>query len=59
MKYLNKDTLVMVKVISDKAAGMCDKTIGMTMVIYEICGSGLDYPFFMEHREFYKKHTKV
>jgi DNA polymerase elongation subunit (family B) len=38
---------------------MCYKTLGVTMVIYKYEGDTYDYPFIMEHREFYKEHLEV
>jgi hypothetical protein len=38
---------------------MCEKTIGLTLVVYKYEGDDYEYPFMMEHREFYKKHTKM
>jgi hypothetical protein len=56
-KYKNKSNGKVATIISDKAAGMCQKTLGITMVVfqYENC----DYPFVMEHREFYETHSEV
>lgn len=46
-------------IINDKAAGMCSRTLGVTMVIYIYEGDTKDYPFIMEHQEFYQKHFKL
>jgi len=45
--------------MSDKAAGMCNKILGVTMVVYKYEGDTYDYPFVMEHREFYQKHSEI
>jgi hypothetical protein len=58
-RFIHNRTNKVVILISGKAAGMCVKTIGMTMVIYENEDEKYDYPFIMEHREFYKQYTKV
>jgi hypothetical protein len=58
-RFINNKTNKVVILINGNAAGMCIKTIGMTIVIYEYEDEKYDYPFIMEHREFYKQHTKV
>jgi hypothetical protein len=60
-RFIHSRTNKVVILINGKAAGMCVKTIGMTMVIYEYENENekYDYPFIMEHREFYKQYTKV
>lgn len=58
-KYINNITKKIAIIISNNAAGMCEKTIGSTLVIYKYEGDVLDYPFVMEHREFYGKHSLV
>jgi hypothetical protein len=54
----NKDGRI-AEVINVMAAGMCSKTIGLTLVIYTYRDENLKYPFVMEHREFYKKHSEI
>jgi hypothetical protein len=56
-KYKNKTNGKVAIIISDRAAGMCNKTLGVTMVVYKYEGETCDYPFIMEHREFYKRHS--
>jgi len=58
-RFINNKTNKVVILINGNAAGMCIKTIGMTIAIYEYEDEKYDYPFIMEHREFYKQHTKV
>ena len=58
-KFINNKTNKTAIVISSRAAGMCQKTIGLTLVIYKYEGDDYEYPFVMEHREFYNKHSKV
>ena len=58
-KYKSKLIGKIAIIISDKAAGMCNKTLGITMVVYKYEGDTHDYPFIMEHREFYKEHFEV
>lgn len=58
-KYKSKLNGKVAIIISDRAVGMCDKILGLTMVIYKYEGDTHDYPFIMEHREFYQKHSKV
>ena len=58
-RFIHNKTNKIVIVINAEAAGMCTKTIGMTMVIYKHENEKYDYPFIMEHREFYKQYTKV
>jgi hypothetical protein len=58
-KYKSKLNGKVVIIISDKAAGMCNKTLGVTMVVYKYEGDTYDYPFIMEHREFYQKHSEI
>ena len=45
--------------ISEIAAGMCRKTIGMTLVIYTYIDECLKHPLVMEQKEFYEKHSKI
>lgn len=47
------------EVISTMAAGMCSKTIGMTLVIYTHIDENLEYPLVMEHNEFHKKYSEI
>jgi hypothetical protein len=54
-KYKNNSNGKVATIISDKAAGMCQKTLGITMVIFQY--ENYDYPFVMEHRAFYKTHV--
>jgi hypothetical protein len=58
-KYKSKLNGKVAIIISDKAAGMCNKTLGITMVVYKYEGDTYDYPFIMEHREFYQKHSEI
>ena len=58
-QYQNKQNSKIANIINHIAAGMCQKTIGMTMVIYKYEGDTYNYPFIMEHQEFYEKHLKI
>ena len=59
-KFINNKTNKTAIVINSLAAGMCEKTMGLTLVIYKYEGEDYEYPpFVMEHREFYRKHSKV
>jgi hypothetical protein len=58
-RFIHNRTDKVVIVINEKAAGMCVKTIGMTIVIYEYENEKYDYPFIMEHKEFYRHYTKL
>lgn len=58
-KYKNKINNKVTIIISDKAVGMCNKTLGVTMVVYKYEGDIYDNPFIMEHREFYKEHSRI
>jgi hypothetical protein len=58
-KYKSKLNGKVAIIVSDKAAGMCNKTLGVTMVVYKYEGDTYDYPFVMEHREFYQKHSEI
>lgn len=58
-RYKNKTNDKIALVINDIASGMCDKTLGLTMVIYKYEGDTHEYPFIMEHTEFYNKHSKI
>lgn len=55
-KYINVKDGTIVIVSNINAAGMCEKTIGLTFVIYKSENSTLDYPFVMENCEFHKKY---
>jgi IMP cyclohydrolase len=46
-------------VVSFKAAGMCNKCIGITFVVFNYEEDNLDFPLIMEHIEFYRKHKKI
>jgi hypothetical protein len=59
VKYKNKTNGKAAIIISNNGSGMCYKTLGVTMVIYKYEGDTYDYPFIMEHREFYKEHLEV
>lgn len=56
-KHNNKEKIAVV--ISNMGAGMCNKTIGMTLVIYKHEGDTYDYPFVMEDIEFHMNYTKI
>ncbi len=58
-KYKNKRNNKVAIIINDKAAGMCKETLGLTMVVFKYEGDIYDYPFIMEHREFYTKHSEI
>lgn len=58
-KYKNNKTNKIAIVSSDMAAGMCKITLGVTMVVYKYEGDSYDYPFIMEHREFYQTHSEI
>jgi hypothetical protein len=58
-KYKSKLNGKVAIIMSDKAAGMCNKILGVTMVVYKYEGDTYDYPFVMEHREFYQKHSEI
>jgi hypothetical protein len=58
-KYKNKTSGKVAIIISDMAAGMCYNTMGLTMVVYKYEGDTYDFPFIMEHIEFYHKHSKI
>lgn len=55
--FVNKYNGKKAYVISYKMAGMCDATIGRTMVLYRIEGEG--YYFTMDSKEFFQKHTEL
>lgn len=58
MKYRSKTTNNIVTVIDKKGAGMCGKTLGMTLVIFKF-EDDLDFHRVMEYREFYAKYEEV
>lgn len=55
-KISNKKIAV---IISDKAAGMGEKTIGTSYVIYKYEEDNLDFPFVMTNKEFYNTHSEI
>jgi len=55
-KYRNKRTNKIAIVSEQSATGMCPKTMGMKMVIYNYES---DYPFIMEHNAFYDTHEAI
>jgi hypothetical protein len=58
-RYENNKNGKIAIIISDRATGMCCKTIGITLVIYKYEGDTYDYPFVMKSQEFHKEHTKT
>lgn len=58
-KYKNKTTNKIVIIIFNNAAGMCNKTLGSTMVIYKYEDDNSETPFVMEHNEFYINHSEI
>ena len=58
-KYKLKLTGKVAIIIDDKAAGMCKKTLGITMVVYKYQNDSYDHTYVMEHKEFYQKHTEI
>lgn len=58
-KYKSKRDGKVAIIISDRAAGMGNKTLGVTMVVYKYEGDTYDYPFIMERREFYQEHSEI
>jgi len=58
-KYKSKRDGKVAIIISDRAAGMGNKTLGVTMVVYKYEGDTYGYPFIMEHREFYQEHSEI
>jgi hypothetical protein len=58
MKYKCKTTNNTVTVIDKIGAGMCSKTLGMTLVIFKF-EDDLDFHRVMEHKEFYAKYEEV
>ena len=57
IKYKNNSNGKIAIIISDNAAGMCEKTLGLSMVIYKYEGDNFNYPFVMTRREFYRSHS--
>lgn len=57
-KFKNISNGKTANVLSLKAAGMCNISIGSTFVIFNYEEDNLDYPLIMEHIEFYRKHQK-
>jgi len=58
-KFINNINNKTAVIINRMAAGQCEKTMGLTLVIYKYEGDVYEYPFVMEHREFYNKHSRV
>lgn len=58
-KYKSKSDGRIAIIISDRAAGMGDKVLGITMVVYRYEGDTHDYPFIMEYKEFYRDHIEI
>jgi hypothetical protein len=62
MKYVHRTTGKVVIVETKRAAGMCDKTMGCTMVVYrneEPKQSSQYTHFVMESKEFHNKHIEL
>lgn len=58
-KYKNKKDNKTAIIISNHAAGICNKTIGFTMVIFKYEEDNYDFPFVMGQTEFYDKHYEI
>jgi|TARA_R110000744_G_scaffold26640_2_gene65377 hypothetical protein len=58
MKYKSKTTKNIVTIIDKMGAGMCSKTLGMTLVIFKFEGD-LDFHRVMEHTEFNAKYEEL
>jgi len=58
-KYRHNNNGKIANVISSMGAGMCNKTMGMTMVVYKYEGDKYEYPFIMEQKEFFNKHSEI
>jgi hypothetical protein len=59
-KYVNKTTGKIVIVETKRAAGMCNKTLGCTMVIYKEEKPKSQYTHFvMESKEFHDKFVEL
>lgn len=56
-QYKNNNSGKIVTVIDPIAAGMCNKTLGLTLVIYKEAGN--KFHQVMEHKEFYHRFTKI
>jgi hypothetical protein len=56
VKYINKLNGKVAVIISDKATGMCNQTLGSTIVIYKYEEEDYPYPYVMEHKYFCEKH---
>jgi hypothetical protein len=59
IKYKNKLSSKTATIISDKAAGVCYKTVGTTFVVFKYEEDQQDYPLVMLYEEFYKTHIKI
>ncbi len=59
IKYVNKVSHKTAIIISDKAAGMCEKTLGLTLVIYKYEEDSQAPLFVMKSSEFYQKHREL
>jgi len=53
--YKNNNTGEIVEILYSDVAGMCNRTLGLTMVVYSDDG----HIFAMEHREFYNEYSKI
>lgn len=58
-RYKDKLSNKTAVIISSNAAGMGNKVIGLTLVIYKYEGDELSYPFVMEHSEFIRSHYEI
>lgn len=56
--YKHNKTNKICQIINTQAAGMCQNTIGKTFIIYKYNDDNLNYPFIMEHKEFYNTHSE-
>jgi len=56
-KYKNKYTNLEVEIIDPISCGMCDRTLGRTLVIYK--SKDEDFHRVMDHLEFYNDYKQI
>jgi hypothetical protein len=58
-KYKSKLNGKVAIIISNRAAGVCDKTLGTTMIVFKYENDNYDYPLIMEYKQFYREHSEI
>lgn len=60
MKKRYKDSYNRIAIVENSmGAGLCQRTLGLTFVLFNFEDQPLDYPLIMHNEEFYRKYTLI